>query len=226
MQEATSYFVPRKEIPYNGPMDAVRALVQQRAVELGKTLSALSKDIGRNHAYLQQFVKRGVPAALPEGVRAKLAKLLGVPESALRAPHERISELELTNAAAPLPTVKVVGYVGAAAAAHFYAVAQGELDEVPAPEGATPATVAVEIRGSSLGELFDRWLVFYDDVRRPMTPDLIGHLCVVGLADDRVLIKKIRRGANGLYDLLSNVEEPIRGVEIEWAARVKSMFPR
>jgi transcriptional regulator with XRE-family HTH domain len=124
------------------------------------------------------------------------------------------------------PTVKVVGYVGAGAAAHFYAVAQGDLDEVPAPEGATAETVAVEIRGNSLGELFDRWLVFYDDVRRPVTSDLIGRLCVIGLSDDRVLVKKIRRGRDGLYDLHSNNEDPIRDAVIEWAARVKNMVPR
>jgi len=123
-------------------------------------------------------------------------------------------------------TVKVVGYVGAGAEAHFYAVAQGELDEVSAPDGAAPDTVAVEIRGNSLGELFDRWLVFYDSVRRPVTSDLIGRLCVIGLPDDRVLVKKIRRGRGGLFDLHSNTEDPIRGVSIDWAARVKNMVPR
>jgi transcriptional regulator with XRE-family HTH domain len=125
------------------------------------------------------------------------------------------------------PTVKVKGYVGAGAEAHFYNVAQGDLDDVPAPEGATADTVAVEIRGDSLGALFDRWLVFYDEVRRPITPDLVGKLCVVGLADDRVLVKKVRRGsAAGLYTLISEREEPIRDVEIEWAAQVKNMVPR
>lgn len=124
------------------------------------------------------------------------------------------------------PIVKVVGYVGAGAAAHFYAVQQGELDEVPAPEGATQDTVAVEIRGSSLGELFDHWLVFYDNVQRPISEELIGQLCVVGLADDRVLVKKIRRGKGGLFDLHSNTEDPIRAVAVEWAAKVKLMVPR
>lgn len=134
-------------------------------------------------------------------------------------------EAEAPDESVPL-TVKVVGYVGAGAATHRYATGHGGLDDVPAPKGATPETVAVEIRGDSLGELFDRWLVFYDDVRRPVSLDLIGRLCVVGLSDDRVLIKKIGRGANGLYDLHSNVEEPIKGVAIDWAARVKQMVPR
>lgn len=122
--------------------------------------------------------------------------------------------------------VKVVGYVGAGAQAHFYAVSQGDLDDVPAPEGSGPETVAVEVRGESLGALFDRWLVFYDDVRRPATADLNGRLCVVGLADERVLIKKVRRQPNGLWRLFSEREEAIEDAAVEWAAPVRNMAPR
>jgi hypothetical protein len=122
------------------------------------------------------------------------------------------------------PKVGVVGYVGAGAEAHFYEVAQGDLDEVEPPYGANEDTVGVEIRGNSLGAIFNRWLVFYDDVRRPVTPDLIGELCVVGLQDGRVLIKQVQRGrSEGLFNLISETEPPIRDVTIEWAARVKSM---
>ena len=142
----------------------------------------------------------------------------------LRVEPSSTFDAEVPDDTAP-PTVKVIGYVGAGAAAHFYAVAQGDLDEVPAPEGATPQTVAVEIRGTSLGELFDHWLVFYDDVRHPPA-ELIGRFCVVGLSDDRVLVKKIRRGHDGLFDLHSNTEEPIRDVAIDWAALVRSMAPK
>ncbi|WP_439398985.1 phage repressor protein [Bradyrhizobium sp. PMVTL-01] len=124
-------------------------------------------------------------------------------------------------------TVQLVGYVGAGAEAHFYAVAQGALDYVPAPSGSSPETKAVEIRGDSLGSFFDRWLVFYDDVRSPITDDLIGKLCVVGLKDDRVLIKKVRVGSKPrVFTLLSEREPPIEDVEIVWAAKVKTMVPR
>ncbi len=127
----------------------------------------------------------------------------------------------------PAPKVPVAGYVGAGAETHFYAVSQGGLDEIDAPEGSTPDTVAVEIRGDSLGTFFDRWLVFYDDVRREVTPDLLGKLCVVGLDDGRVLIKKLQRSrSQGLFNLVSQTEAPILDVTIEWAAKVKSMMPR
>jgi hypothetical protein len=124
-------------------------------------------------------------------------------------------------------SVPLVGYVGAGAAANFFSQDSGHLDEVPAPGGSSEATVAVEIRGDSLGSFFDRWLVFYDDVRRPVTSDLLNKLCVVGLDDGRILIKKIQRSkTRGHYHLLSQTEEPIFDVAIDWAALVKSMVPR
>ncbi len=128
----------------------------------------------------------------------------------------------------PGPTVKVKGYVGAGAVAHFYAVSDEDYEEVPAPAGASDQTVAVEIKGKSFGPLMNSWLVFYDDVRSPVTTDLIGHVCVVGLPDDRILIKEIQKNPRGGFDLISNdTKEPdIVGVEIEWAARVTSMRPR
>lgn len=123
--------------------------------------------------------------------------------------------------------VPLVGYVGAGAEAHFYATADDPNETVPAPDNWTPNMVAVEIRGESLGELFDHWIVFYDQVKTPVTADMIGRLCVVGLPDGRVLVKKIKASrSHGLYHLLSNTEGPILDVEVEWAAKVKTMVPR
>ena len=125
------------------------------------------------------------------------------------------------------PKVPVVGYVGAGAEAHLYEVAQGDLDEVDPPRDGTESTVAVEIRGDSLGSFLNRWLVFYDNVRRAVTPDLIGELCVVGLEDGRILVKQVRRGsAEGLFNLLSTTEKPILDVAITWAAKVNSISRR
>jgi transcriptional regulator with XRE-family HTH domain len=123
--------------------------------------------------------------------------------------------------------VPVVGYVGAGATMHYYAFADSPDEFVPMPENGNENTVAVEVRGSSLGSIFDTWLVYYDKVQASPTQDLIGKLCVVGLADDRVLVKRLRKGsAPGLYNLESNTEGLIEDVEITWAARVKTMTPR
>ncbi len=65
-------------------MDPVRwrliALVAERQV----SLAAASRAIGRNHSYLQQFIKRGTPRRLPEEIRYALANFLDVDERALR----------------------------------------------------------------------------------------------------------------------------------------------
>src|SRR5260221_1136927 len=124
----------------------------------------------------------------------------------------------------PPPKVPVVGYVGAGSTAHFYDVAQADLDEGYGPPRAAEKMSAVEVRGDRLGPYLNRGFGFYDEVRNPMTPDLIGQLCVVGLTDGRVLVKQVQRGrAEGLYTLHSAIEKPIPDVAIEWAARVNSI---
>jgi len=65
-------------------MDAVRAMIIARVAELGLSMSELSLKIGKNHAYFQQFVKRGVPNRLPEDVRGRVAEILGLDERSLK----------------------------------------------------------------------------------------------------------------------------------------------
>jgi hypothetical protein len=181
----------------------------------GKRASGLAKKLGVTADKISKMRK---------GTRQPQARELPIIEAYFgqRAPVVLASDVDDESPPAQR-TVRLIGYVGAGAQAFFL---EGELDEVPAPEGTTPNTVAVEIRGSSLGALFDRWLVFYDDIRSPVTPDLYGRVCIVGLADERVLIKKIQHTTSGLFNLLSNTEDPIKSVTIEWAARVKHMVPR
>ena len=143
------------------------------------------------------------------------------------AGDEMLAIADITGASIPASapaTVPVVGRVGAGAEAHFYAESQGPFDYVRAPASATAETVAVEISGNSMGPEFNGWLAFYDDLRSPVTDDLIGQLCVVGLADGRVLIKELRQGrARGQFHLLSRSGEPILDVEVNWAALVKGL---
>jgi phage repressor protein C with HTH and peptisase S24 domain len=68
-------------------MDPVRDLVLRRLDEIGETLKSASVKLGRNHAYLQQFIHRGVPARLTEDTRHALARLIGVAEGQLRGAH-------------------------------------------------------------------------------------------------------------------------------------------
>lgn len=56
------------------------------AAERGDSLSALSVMLGRNRAYLQQYVERGSPRILPERERGVLAAYFGVEEATLGGP--------------------------------------------------------------------------------------------------------------------------------------------
>lgn len=124
-------------------------------------------------------------------------------------------------------TVAIVGFVGAGSVATLFSEGQGPFDEVEAPSNATPNTVGLSVRGTSLGPAFDEGIVFYDDVRSPVTEDLHGRLCVVGLEDGRVLVKVLRSAGDGTYHLISNTaEEPLLNEHVAWAARVKAVNPR
>jgi hypothetical protein len=160
------------------------------------------------------------PGGRDYGPAMKYARRLGVTPEWLLTGREPLLEGDEP----PPPKVPVVGYVGACATAHFYDVPPSHLDEITPPTGIAENTVAVKIRGTHLGPFFDRWYVFYDDVCRPMTADLIGQLCVVGFADGRILIKQVQRGSReGLYNLHSATEKPIADAKIEWATRVNAI---
>lgn len=125
------------------------------------------------------------------------------------------------------PTVPVVGYVQAGAEAILFAEGQGPFDEVPAPHNATAKTVALQSRGESLGPLLSEWLVYYDDVRSPITADMYGRLCVLGLPDGRVVVKQLKPAGGGeRFHLISQNEGPMLDQEVAWGAVVTAMTPR
>lgn len=87
-QASNSYSTPNVGRALKSAMDAVRKRLVNALENEGLTLKDASLRIGRNHAYLQQFVERGIPASLKESDRMKLATLLRVPESELGAPNK------------------------------------------------------------------------------------------------------------------------------------------
>ncbi|TRD12239.1 S24 family peptidase [Erythrobacter insulae] len=64
-------------------MSPERARLLELARNRDVSLSSLSVMLGRNPAYLQQFIKRGTPKKLEEGDRGKLAAFFGVDQSEL-----------------------------------------------------------------------------------------------------------------------------------------------
>lgn len=123
--------------------------------------------------------------------------------------------------------VPIVGYVGAGGKI-AYGEGQGPFGEAPMPpKGGTAETVAVVVRGHSMAPaLEDGWLVYYDNRQDPPTDDLFGKLCVCGLTDGRVLIKKLLPGQRpGCFHLISHNDEPMLDQRLDWAARVSNISP-
>lgn len=65
-----------------------RLVLERLCVERGEDFAGLSRMLGRNPAYIQQFVRRGVPRRLGEAERRKLARYFSVSESLLGGPCE------------------------------------------------------------------------------------------------------------------------------------------
>jgi DNA-binding XRE family transcriptional regulator len=176
-------------------------------------------------------------AGLPQ---AELAKLAGTTQPTIQrlekglrglsrkwairlAPHVGASPDDLMFGDRDVP---LVGYVGAGSEAHFYSESQGDLGRAKMPPGGSEGTVAVQIRGDSLGAPFEGWIVYYSDLRDPPTDDLIDHLCIVELMSGQVLIKKIMRGRlPGHFDLWPVVGAPMTDQVLRWGAKVTAMMP-
>jgi hypothetical protein len=74
------------------PLDPVRQLIVDTAERRGMALNELSRRVGKNTAYMHQYLYRGSPRVLPEDVRADVAVLLQIPEADLKAPRDAARE--------------------------------------------------------------------------------------------------------------------------------------
>jgi phage repressor protein C with HTH and peptisase S24 domain len=118
-------------------MDSARSTIVARVAELGLSLSELSLKVGKNHAYFQQFIKRGVPNRLPEEVRGRVAEILGLDELALRQPTathvrfmwDREPQVPIRGAVGWIP---VYGHAVGGKDGEFV-LSGNQVSEVPAP---------------------------------------------------------------------------------------------
>ena len=60
-----------------------RKVLERLCAERGEDFAGLSRLLGKNPAYIQQFIRRGTPRRLREDERRKLARYFGVSESLL-----------------------------------------------------------------------------------------------------------------------------------------------
>jgi transcriptional regulator with XRE-family HTH domain len=86
-------------------MDRTRKIIEARRIERNLDYKELSAALGKNHAYVQQYIKRGIPTELRPKDLQKLAELLDLEEELLGdEPHrkhvvpvvENIDEIDVT----------------------------------------------------------------------------------------------------------------------------------
>lgn len=108
-------------------IDASRRRLLALAEERGVSLASLSRLIGKNPSYLQQFLRKGSPRKLEENDRAVLARFFGVAEVELGGSQEKygtaairadkpgwvdIPRLPLAASAGPGASVEGEGAIG------------------------------------------------------------------------------------------------------------------
>jgi len=188
---------------------------RQRLLELseerGVPLSRLSRLIGKNDAYLQQFVRRGSPRKLEESDRGKLARFFDVDETELGAPKENsygerdgwvdVPRLALGASAGPGAMAHAEEAVGA------FRFSGRWLRE----QGFAPAKLsAIAVTGDSMEPtLRDGDEILVDRGERAIRDGI--H--VVRL-DDMLLVKRLETGVPGRIALLSD-NQAYRPIEVD-----------
>lgn len=199
-------------------IDPRRRLVEL-ACDRGESLSALSRLLGRSHAYLQQWIARGTPRVLAERDRRVLADYLGVPETELGAAAAatwRVPRLDVAASAGPGAAVDREALLGldviSIELARSLALKEGRAS-------------VIRVRGDSMTPgLVDGDRLLIDEASR--TPDARGGVYVVRI-DGALLVKRVRRVGRRLEATSDNPDAPpVSGGAVEligkavWQMRV------
>lgn len=123
---------------------------------------------------------------------------------------------------------EVVGYAGADPdGTVLFAHGQGTGDFAPVPPNGSPTAQAIEVRGHSMPFVAeDGTLVWFDEQKAKPDREMLGHVVVVQLDTDEVLIKRLLRGSEeGLFDLESIAGPARRDVRPVWVARIIAIIP-
>jgi phage repressor protein C with HTH and peptisase S24 domain len=193
--------------------------LERLATEQGVSLSELSRLIGRNLAYLQQFVRRGTPRRLAERDRQVLAQFLGVDEELLGgAPREKLVAVPYLTIAASAGRGRLAGEERAIRHEEFTGRMLRDLGMSPA------AASLIDAVGDSMVPTIlpgDRLLVDRNDVKSAPTGIFVIR------RDEELLVKRIGRDGKALLLLSENADyPPIRCMpgEVAVIGRVKLLL--
>lgn len=192
-----------------------RSTLSEAVASRSESLAALSAMIGRNPAYLHQFVTRGTPRMLAERDRRRLADYLGLAERDLGAPDDprapvRIPRLDVAASAGPGALVDVDTVLGEAV-----------MDAAMAARlGLRPDRVRViRVSGTSMEPtLMDGDELYVDAGDR--SPPASGAVFVVRI-DAAVMVKRVTDTGGALRVASDNPDaDPIPPGQVEVIGRV------
>ena len=193
-------------------MDA-RTRLSDAAREQGSSLAALSRMLGRNPTYLQQYITKGSPRKLEEEDRRKLAQFLGLAEAELGAPSEatpvaagewiEVSRLNIDASAGPGAVYTAEEPFDAFRFSRRWLSEHGL-------EGAKLSAIRV------IGDSMEPLLREGDEVLVDMRDQPFRDGVYVVRLDDTLLVKRVASQGGGRFSLLSqNLAYPPISVEAD-----------
>jgi len=124
--------------------------------------------------------------------------------------------------------VPIIGRVGANPdGLVLFATGQEPGDLAPIPPGGTDKAAALLVVGHSMrGVADDGALIYFEDQKTAPTPDMLGHVVVVEVDTDEVLVKRLLRGSRpGRFDLESIAGPTRQDAKLRWAAHITAIIP-
>jgi DNA-binding XRE family transcriptional regulator len=207
--------------PEAGEAEVVSVGTRMRRLRAATGLSqiAFAERLGINQSTVSKW-ETGVQEPMLDHVQ-RLAAVLD------RDLETLLADLGLNRLEEPAPalTVPIIGGLSQGTMVQFYPKDRSR-DGLSMPRWGNPLLVALDIANDSLGSAFRGWVAYYSDDHKAPTKDLYGQLCVLGMADGKILVKVVEAGRKpGHYDLHSPTERVQQDQRVVWAARILGMAP-
>lgn len=178
-----------------------RAALERLIAENGEDFAGLSKLVGRNPTYIQQFIKRGSPRKLPEAERGILARYFGVDENVLGGPQLGTAKTGIRLI--PKLAVGASAGPGAIPGRETLAGKIGFDEKWLRKQGLDPAKLSlIQVEGDSMSPTLNHGDDIMVDNRAAAAP-LRDGIHVIRL-DDALMVKRLASGPGGRLSVLSD----------------------
>lgn len=193
-----------------GPQKKLASLARAK----GTSLASLSRMLGRNPTYLQQYISKGSPRKLEEEDRRKLARFFDVPEAELGAPKEISYVLDGDWVEVPRLAVEASAGPGAAVTGESTSFDSFRFSRKWLREQNLEADKLSAVR--VIGDSMEPLLREGDDLLVDLSGKPFRDGIYVVRLDESLLVKRVTSQGGGRFSLLSqNLSYPPLSVQAE-----------